>query len=167
MPQLLWDASGLAKRYYGETGTATVNALFSVTPAPVMVVTYLGYAETAAILRRKLNQRDITFSTFRQARLLLETEALLDTVFSLLSVEDPDVLTGVELTDLHNINSTDASILAAYLRYAQSQPQDAPSCVLVAADRRLIRAAEAEGLRTLNPELVPATDIPAFLAHLS
>ena len=167
MPQLLWDASGLAKRYYSEAGTATANALFSAAPASTMAVTFIGYAETAAILRRKFNQGDVDFATFQQTRLLLETEVLLNAEFSLLSVENTDVLDGVALTDLHNINSTDASILAAYLRYARAQPSHAPPCVLIAADRRLIRAAEAEGLRTLNPELVPAPDMPAYLLHLS
>jgi hypothetical protein len=36
----------------------------------------------------------------------------------------------------------------------------------VASDRRLLRAAGAEGLVTLNPETVPAADVPAFLASL-
>jgi hypothetical protein len=36
--------------------------------------------------------------------------------------------------------------------------------VLVAADQRLVRAAAAEGLATLNPETIPAVDVPALLA---
>jgi hypothetical protein len=36
--------------------------------------------------------------------------------------------------------------------------------VLVAADYRLLRAAGAEGRATLNPETLPAADVPAFLA---
>lgn len=166
MLQLLWDASALSKRYYEEEGSEAVDAIFAAVPSPGLIA-HIGYAETAAILRRKLNQGDIDFAGFQQARLLLEAEVLLSTGFGLLSVEDTDVLDGVALTDLHNINSTDASILATYLRRARSQPPSAPACVLVAADRRLLRAAEAEGLRTLNPELVPAADIPAFLAHQS
>lgn len=113
MPQLIWDASGLAKRYYSELGTATVNALFSAISVSAMAVIYVGYAESAAILRRKLNQGDIDFTAFQQARLLLETEVLFSALFGLLSVTDDDVLTGISLTDLHNINSADAAILAA------------------------------------------------------
>lgn len=165
MPQLLWDASGLAKRYYSEAGTAIVNALFSAAPASVMAVTYIGYAETAALLRRKLNQRAIDFPAFQQAHLLLETEALLSTAFRLVSVDDSDVLAGVALTDLHNINASDAAILSAYLRYTQARPPDAPRCLLVASDQRLIRAAQAEGLHTLNPELVTLPDLAALLAE--
>ncbi len=66
MPQLLWDASGLSKRYYSENGTATVNALFSAARPSVMSVTCIGYAEAAAILRRKLNQGDTKFAAFQK-----------------------------------------------------------------------------------------------------
>lgn len=164
MPQLLWDASGLAKRYYSEDGTATVNALFSVASTPAMAVTYIGYAETAAILRRRHNQGDLNPADFTQARIVLRNEVLIKPDFTLLSADDADFLAGVSLTDRHNINSTDAAILAAYLRYMRALPLESPSCLLVASDHRLLRAAEAEGLRTLNPELISATDIPALLA---
>lgn len=39
-------------------------------------------------------------------------------------------------------------------------------CALVASDQRLLRAAEAEGLATLNPELLPAAEVPTQLASL-
>lgn len=164
MARLFWDASALSKRYYEEEGSATVDAIFAATSPYLSDMTYVGYAETAAILRRKLNRGEIDFPNFQQARLLLETEVLLDGGFGLLSVNDRDVLTGISLTDLHNINSTDAALLATYLRYAQALPPTAPRSLLIAADRRLIRAAEAEGLRTLNPELLSAADIPSLLA---
>jgi hypothetical protein len=38
--------------------------------------------------------------------------------------------------------------------------------LLVAADARLLRAAAAEGLATLNPGTVAAADVPAVLAAL-
>ncbi len=61
----------------------------------------------------------------------------------------------------HNINSADAAILAAYLRFqrATSKP-----CLLIASDRRLNRAAEAEGLKSLNPEEVAAGDVPGWVS---
>jgi hypothetical protein len=50
------------------------------------------------------------------------------------------------------------------MEYTQVLPEGRSACVLVAADRRLLRAADAEGLRILNPETLLATDVPAFLA---
>lgn len=135
-------------------------------PDDQMHITFIGYAETAAILRRKRNQGDLSPAEFTQARILLRDQVLINPDFTLLSVNDADFLDGIALTDRHNINTSDAAILAAYLRHARSQPPDAPRSVLVAADRRLIRAAEAEGLRTLNPDLLPPADIPALLAGL-
>ena len=167
MLQILWDASGLSKRYYSESGTAAVNTLFSTAPSLLMAVTFIGYTETATILQRRRNQRDLSPTGFTQAHILLRDEILINPDFTLVSVSDTDFLAGVSLTERHNINASDAAILSAYLRHARSQPPNTPPCVLIASDRRLIRAAEAEGLRTLNPELVPAADIPAFIAHLS
>lgn len=56
MLQLLWDASGLTKRYAAEIGTPTANALFNLSPRPTPVITYLGYVETYATLWRKRNR---------------------------------------------------------------------------------------------------------------
>jgi hypothetical protein len=38
--------------------------------------------------------------------------------------------------------------------------------LLVAADERLVRTAQAEGLQAVNPETLSAADVPAFLASL-
>ena len=53
--QIMWDASGLVKRYYEEAGRTTVNAVFAAVPSRDMFVTPLGYAETYSILLRKHN----------------------------------------------------------------------------------------------------------------
>jgi hypothetical protein len=36
----------------------------------------------------------------------------------------------------------------------------------VASDQRLIRAANVEGLKVLNPETLAVADVPSFLASL-
>ncbi len=167
MPQLLWDASALAKRYAPEVGTATVKALFDFAPALPMASTFLGYAETSASLRRKLNQSVITLVEFNEARLRLKQEVLVNSNVDLLTVDDADILDGVALNDRHNLNASDAAILAAFLRYARSRTPGLPACVLVASDQRFLRAASAEGLQTLNPELVPVADVPVLLASLT
>ena len=163
MPQLLWDASALAKRYVNEVGSSTVDALFATQPPLLMAVTFFGYSETAASVRRKLNQGVITRATFQTARQALYLETLTSATFIILTIADSDVLQSITYIDLYNLNSSDAAILGTYLRYARAQPLDA-RCVLGAADQRLIRAAKAEGLSTLNPEEVAADDVPTALA---
>ncbi len=167
MAVLLWDSSGFGKKYAPEAGDLTVEAIFDLTPVPDMAIAYICYAETAAILRRKRNNRQLSQQDYTDARLLLEDDVLNSNRFTLLSTLDEDILAGIALSDAHNINSTDAAILAAYLRYAEFVSADEPICVLVAADNRLLRAAESEGLKTLNPETIAPADLPAFLASLS
>ncbi len=167
MPQLLWDASALIKRYIKEAGSDTVNALFAVSPALPMASTFLSYAEASAILRRKLNQGVLAFRQFSDARLKLKQEVLTTPDFDLLTVDDADILDGIALNDRHNLNASDAAILAAYLRYARSRTVGLPACVLVASDQRFLRAANAEGLQTLDPEAVSVADLPALLAPLT
>lgn len=167
MPSFLWDSSGLGKKYTPEPGNSTVQALFNLTPTPDMALAYIVYAETAAILRRKRNNRQMSQEDFTYARVLLDDDILNSNRFSLLSTLDEDVLADIVLADAHNINSTDAAMLAAYLRYAEFVSEDEPVCVLVAADARLLRAAQTEGLKTLNPETLAPDDLSTFLASLS
>lgn len=166
MPLVLWDASGLAKRYVTEIGTETVNALFTFVPTSQMILPMLGYAETYSILLRRFNDRRLDAATFTAATLALENEVLNDPGFALLSLNDAAVLESISLMRLHHLNSSDGVILAGLLHYARSLGPDTLTCILVAADRRLLRAAQAEGIMTLNPEMIAAADVPAVLAAL-
>jgi predicted nucleic acid-binding protein len=164
VPVLQWDASALTKRYYPEVGSGVVDALFAAGLPSQMVTTFWGYAETYASLLRKRNRGDISAVFFASAVTLLQAEVLDSPDCVLLTVDDSAVLDGISLMLQHNLNTTDAALLATYLRYARSQPAGSPTSVLIAADQRLLRAAGAEGLATLDPEAVAAADIPALLA---
>jgi hypothetical protein len=162
---LLWDASALAQRYAPELGHQTVNALFAAVSRSQMITTVLNYSETCGALVRKRNGGALDAATFSVARSALRAEVIDDPDFGVLALEFGDILGGIDLIDRHNLNSADASILAAFLSFAGAQPA-ATVCVLVAAEQRLLRAGQAEGLRTLNPELTAPADVPAFLAAL-
>jgi len=84
--------------------------------------------------------------------------------FEMLAITEEDIFASILMMRRHNINSTDAAILTLLLAYAQTP--GALTCLLIAADKRLLRAAEAEGLATLNPEAVLPADVPALLAGL-
>jgi len=49
------------------------------------------------------------------------------------------------------------------LGFARAQPVTT-TCILVAADQRLLRASQAEGLMAVNPELMAPADVSVFLA---
>ncbi len=159
MPLLFWDASGLAKRYYTESGTETVHGIFEFDTALPRVVSLMGYAETAAILRRKFNSSLLTETEFQTARMILQAEVLLNPGFDLLTITDQDILDGMAITDRHNLNTADAAMLAAYLNRGRVAGTGLADCLLIASDKRLIRAAEAEGLFSLNPETVSPTEL--------
>lgn len=131
-----------------------------------MITTFLSYAETFSLLLRDHNRGDISLSLFFSVVSALQAETLNSQDCNLLSIGDSDIIRGVEFIRHHNINSSDAAILAAFLRYSSSQSDDGPPCVLIASDKRFLRAAEAEGLATLNPESVLPADVPALLAGL-
>lgn len=166
MPTVCWDASALAKRYTEEKGAQTVDFLFTLVLPRDMIATPWGYAETYSILLRRFNDRVLDAATFTNAVSLLQAEVVADPDFRLLSITDALVFSSPSLMRAHNINSVDAALLATYLSFARAQPPEAPPCLLIASDQRLLRAATGEGLAVLNPELVPAADLPAFLAAL-
>jgi len=65
----------------------------------------------------------------------------------------------------HSLNATDAALLTMLLDVLPNLPPG-DALVLVAADMRLLRGADAEGLVTINPESVDAADVPAQLSSL-
>jgi len=160
-----WDASALAKRYTEELGSDVVDALFAAVLRADMATTVWGYTETYAVLTRRLNADVIDLASFEEAVSLLEREIILDADFHILEVADATVLSGLSLIRAHNLNATDAALLAMLLEFVADPAAPAP-CVLISADQRFLRAAVAEGLTTLNPEQTATADIPAWLAAL-
>jgi predicted nucleic acid-binding protein len=157
--RLLWDASALVKSFADEEGSETAAKLFDGFRL-AHSVTYLGYAETAAVLLRKFNRGTLIGSEFRQARQNLYDAVLLSPRFELVTVGDADILDGMALTDRHNINTSDAAILTAYLRLIRSPGDD--KAFLVVSDHRLERAARAEGLSTLDPARTSPEDLASL-----
>ena|SRR6266849_5702286 len=164
MALLFWDASALAKRYAPETGSDTVDALFANASAHTMAATVLGYAETFSILLRKRNGGRLDLPAFTSAITALQSETIDNVDFTFLSIDDAAILSGIPLIQRHNLNSADAVILAVILRYVRLTPTS--PILMVSSDHRLLRAAQAEGMRTLDPEGFPAVDVAPLLVSL-
>lgn len=71
---LFWDASALSKRYFGEVGSETVNALFDQVPMSDMATTPWGYLETYSILVRRFNGGAVDLPTFTAILSALQSE---------------------------------------------------------------------------------------------
>ena len=163
---LLWDASALAKHYAPEIGSETVDALLASIPAAQQVSTAVSYAEIYSILLRKFNRANIDHMAFEAAKSSLRSEMINDPDFVLLSIDDTAFYGGIALMEAHNINATDAALLFLFQSYISTFPQTSQvKFIIVAADERLVRASEAEGLTAINPESITAANIPALLAN--
>jgi predicted nucleic acid-binding protein len=162
---LFWDASALAKRFVGESGSQTVNALFAAVPSAQMVTTISSYSETFAALLRKHNQGVLSAPALSIAQAALRNEIIDDPCFTVLGIDFDDFLDALDLIKRHNLNSSDATLLRAFLRHTHVLGAS-PTAILVATDQRLLRAAGAEGMHVLNPEIVVDVDATAFLAAL-
>ncbi len=164
MVLLFWDASALAKRYTEEVGNEIANRLFEHKPSLSMASTPWGFAETFSILLRRLNGNRISRFSFESSVSSLQQEIFHNPEFTLFTVSDEQIFLSTAIMRKHNLNSTDAAILSVIL--ATRTSSDAPEIVVVAADKRLLRAAEAEGLRTLNPEEMSLDELSAFISSL-
>ena len=157
LPLVFWDTSSLVKRFAPETGSETVDALWTH-PNTRMATTTLSYAETFSVLLRKFNGGRLNARAFNDAVSFLEDEVLNSSRFAILSIDDDHIFQGIPLMKVHHFNSADAAVLACCL--AAKVPAEAAGshCFLSASDKRLIRASEAEGLRVINPENLTPSD---------
>lgn len=164
MAQFYWDASGLIKRYFAEVGSDTADAFFDNVPRQDMYSSPIGYTETYSLLVRRFNERVIDLPAFRAAITSLQNETVNDPDLGFLPISDDNTFSSIAIITKHNINATDAAILTMLLAYVR-QPGSL-HCVLISCDKRLLRAASMEGLTTVNPQWMQATDVSAFLASL-
>ncbi len=150
MAFLFWDASALSKNFTNETGHDTVVALLDNAAVSGHISTLWGYVEIHSILRRRCNGGLLDEKGFQKAVSVLQQDFRVNETFQILEINDDTMFSSIVLIDRHNLNSTDAVLLTALLNFARSP--ETPICVMVSADKRLLRAAEAEGLPALNPE---------------
>ncbi len=162
MRYFFMDARGLAKRYVPERGTDVVVHLLDALPEPrYCVITTTAIAETAAVLNRQRNSLIISDAVYAQAlqRILTVTTQCIQW-----RTYDNDPLDAMYLIGKHNINSSDALILHKAMQFrALLRQAGRPDLVLVTSDKRLLRAATAEGLATLDPEVASLREVTALL----
>lgn len=153
------DASALVKRYVDEKGSDIVNRLFESPFREHLTVLIWAVSETAAVLNRRKNAGTISEKDFRivTGQLIAETD-----LFHQPKADTEDVRQSIALIYKHNINATDALYLHVALKLHRLLSLIGSQVVLVAADERLLRAAEAEGLSVLNPETASLDELQAL-----
>jgi predicted nucleic acid-binding protein len=146
------DASALAKRYIPEPGSAQVDAILDTVPAKQIRVLTIGTGEVISIFVRKRNAGVISVTEFAHAAANFHAEIVRPKDVTKVSVTSRLVTTSFPLIVAHAINSTDAVLLQSALATARKLRAAGNDLVLVASDQRLLRAAQAEGMKIFNPE---------------
>jgi uncharacterized protein len=157
------DASALAKRYIPENGSAQVDAILDTVPANRICVLNIGTGEVISILVRKRNARIISTADFGEAVAAFDIEFVRSRQITKVPASNRLVVSSFPLIVAHSINSTDAIALKSALLIARKLRAAGDDLVLVASDLRLLRAAQAEGLTTFNPESQDQTAMTALI----
>src|SRR5437773_585432 len=147
------DGSALAKRYVPENGSALVDFGLDNVAEQRIYLLNVGYVEVVSVLVRKKNAGMLSDAQFRQALLDFEREVIQSPGKHLLAFDNSVATDALALVVKHSVNSTDAIVLRVALDIAQHLRGRGDDLVLVASDQRLVRAAQAEGLVTFNPEI--------------
>ncbi len=163
MKHFFLDASALIKRYHPEVGTQIVNQLvdklLSVSPDR-LIISQLGIAEVVSVLNRKRNAGQITDSFFKRAASSVLSES--KTMF--VEFIGPDVIPrSIPLISQHNLNASDALYLRQILDWQAQHGPTGNQIALVAADQRLLRAADRESIACLDPEAADLTAVETLL----
>lgn len=158
------DASALAKRYLPELGTPLVNQLFASCHPRRFIVFNVGVAEVVSILVRRRNAGHISAAAFAQALAEFGAEMVHETRVRKVFATSTLVTAALRLIPLYSVNATDAIILQSALERATKLRAKGHDLVLVASDQRLLKAAQAEGLATFDPETQDQAVLAALLS---
>jgi predicted nucleic acid-binding protein len=148
-----FDSSALVKWYLAETGSTWVQARCN-NPTQVIVTADLARAEMAAAFARKLREGTLTPGEYQNVRGRLTIDA--QKRYQIVPIVADRVDEAIELTSRNQLRGYDAVHLACALHVNQALlANHLPPLTLIAADDDLLKAAQAEGLRTENPNLHP------------
>jgi predicted nucleic acid-binding protein len=147
------DASALVKRFRQELGSEIVDAVIERVTARDprrLFVSALTSIETISILNRRRNEAQIPLPNFFQSLRGVIRE--IKRFSHYLVLDDHFLLASARYSIQHNINSADAVHLAVALSLRDASQRGGDTLVCVTADKRLCRAARAEGIAVVDPE---------------
>jgi hypothetical protein len=161
------DASALAKRYAPETGTPLLHHLFTNLALDRLYVLNVGIAEVMFLLIRKRNAGLISAAAFTQAVVEFQAETVAAPLLHRIVPDNALVFGALALIERRSVNSTYALVLRSALDGPVDLRSAGDDVVLMASDQRLLRAAQAEGLTTFNPEAESQSDLDVLLRQSS
>jgi predicted nucleic acid-binding protein len=144
---IFFDASAVAKRYFQEAGSDQVNRLWGGGES------FSSLAILPCELTSALNRKRRAHALPRGAYLTLSKQIADDMrKIQAVPVNAELIEISLRLLDTHPLKTLDSLYLAGGLILHLALKEHV---LFVAADRQLLQAAKAEGLRALNPETGP------------
>lgn len=139
------DSSALVKRYIEEKGSDKVNALLQ--QAPVAAASRLAYPEILAAITRRHKAGDIETPAFERVRKNFKADW---TSFVVIEMRAEVFVFIDRIIEKHALKGADSVHLSTALWLKDVMKEDV---VFVASDMELLKAAEAEKLKIVNPQL--------------
>ena len=118
-----------------------------------------------SVFVRKRNAGVISAAEFAQATTSFDAEIVRAADITKVSVTSRLVTGSFPLIVAHALNSTDALTLKSALAIARRLRVAGDDLVLVTSDQRLLRAAQAEGLMTFDPETQDQAALAAIVSQ--
>ena len=146
MALLYLDTSALVKVYVNEPGSQLMRRMVLPAEFNEIAISAITPVEFHSAIRRRQRGRD--FDAGEADRIVGLFDAQLRLSFLLAPVADREFALAIRLIARHYLRAYDAVQLAACLTLADSATE---SPVFVCSDSRLLQAAQAEGLATLDP----------------
>lgn len=144
------DSSALVKRYVTETGSDWIQGICDPTAGHVIVLAHIGLVEIAAALAAKTRQGVLPAAVCDG--LLRDLQRDGRDQYWLVDVDQDVIVHAIDLTRRRKLRGYDAVHLACALFLQETLlSHDLSSPVVLSADQELSAAAQAEGLRTDDP----------------
>jgi uncharacterized protein len=154
MASLYADNSVLVKRHVVERGSSWVSNHFAAAQGHQIMTSRLSIVEVISALNRRV--REGTISSMQYPQLRDDFLGLCRRSYRLVPITNDLLQRTRTLLETHPLRAYDALHLAAALAtQVQTTQAGLPPLTFLAADQRLLGAAQAEGLPTDNPELYP------------
>jgi predicted nucleic acid-binding protein len=129
-----------------------------------MMCLVVGTGEVISVFVRKKNAGIITDADCSQALVNFRAEVIDHVDFKLAPVGDTLVFASYPLIEKHSLNATDACVVRSALDIAGMLRPEGHDIALITSDNRQLRAAQAEGLKTFDPENGRQEEIDALLS---
>ncbi|MCP4110888.1 MAG: type II toxin-antitoxin system VapC family toxin [Desulfobacteraceae bacterium] len=148
------DSSALVKRHVHETGTAWFRMLSSPASGNIIITSRISMVEVYSAFNRRLRETSLDPNDYEQLAADFTTTCL--TEYELIEITPSVIWQAKLLLERYTLRAYDAVQLAAALTAGIAlQRAGLLPPIFLAADERLLEAAQRENLATDNPNLHP------------